>query len=81
VSNMIANNGPAKETLTLFPEKSPFYYNVPKYYGVEASCSNNTNICEESTSIFRLFFFYPQGRALLKINETSISNTQPTSWE
>jgi hypothetical protein len=41
---MIANNGPAKETLTLFPV-------VPTYHGGEASNSNNTNNYEASTSM------------------------------
>jgi len=42
--NMIVNNDPAKETLTLFPD-------VPTHYGGEASISNNTNNYEASTSM------------------------------
>jgi len=42
--NMIAINGPAKETLTLFPI-------VPTYHGGEASSNNNTNNYEASNSM------------------------------
>jgi hypothetical protein len=43
--NMISDNDPAKETLTLFPI-------VPTYHGGEASSSNNnTNNYEASTSM------------------------------
>nr|QSD99520.1 MYB family transcription factor [Melilotus albus] len=42
----------AKDTLTLFPEKTPFNYNkAPTYYGGEASSSNTTNNYEASTSM------------------------------
>jgi len=42
--NMIVNNDPTKETLTLFPD-------VPTYYGGEASSSNKTNNYEANTSM------------------------------
>jgi hypothetical protein len=58
---MIVENGPAKEIFTLFPEKAPFYYNVPIYYGGEDSCNNNTNNYEASTYMgLPSFFFFEQ---------------------